>query len=414
MLNADDIDVSAISPEQLTQILTRDGWQVYGGRPDMYSRWRSSESEDATTLVVPVNEQMADYSQLLKQAVKSVVWSGSEAGRILLQILQSARFPGDAIRFRRETSTLSGQIPWPVGESLIVSARLALQASAKTCKSRKSYFGNSNAKLARAYMNSVLMGQTENSSYVVTAYAPAQEPLYENLDEHIESEQMLPGMPTTPYVGRDVTSSLVEALLATQEAISHYEVSSSFSGFEVGVQRGISYEIVTAIQGMLAGSEGADVSVAWEASDRPTFDAPPKSVVLEFEPRWYRILERASHQLAVTSPSEIVTVIGTVTLLDRPRAGQPGVIRIEVISGSPAKNLRVRLEPEQYELALETHRGDAGIVVTGRQERDGRLYWLYDPRDIRAMDIEPLAARVTPRSYLEEPSDPQSSSDDPS
>lgn len=241
-------------------------------------------------------------------------------------------------------------------------------------------------------MASVLMGQTENSSYVITAYAPSNEPLYENL----EVDRPLPGL--APYTGRDVTECLAEALSATREAIDHYESAMSFTGFAAGVDRGVSYEMVTAIQAMLDNSDGADVSIAWELGQEQDIEQLVDPVIIEFEPRFYPILENASYRLASISPPEKVTVIGTVTLLERPSVESPGVIRMEVLSGSPAKKIRVRLDHDQYELALEAHKNDAGVVITGRQEREGRFYWLYDPIDIHVIDIEPLPVRYHRRA----------------
>jgi hypothetical protein len=76
-----------------------------------------------------------------------------------------------------------------------------------------------------------------------------------------------------------------------------------------------------------------------------------------------------------------------VTLLERPKPGVSGVIRLEVITGSQANKLRVRLPEELYELALDAHREDLAISVTGRQEREGMYYWLYDPADIELSTI---------------------------
>lgn len=390
--DVDDEIPALLSPDRIVSVLRRCGWKLYGGRADIYTRWRVSEEQDAASILLPLDRRMADFSELLRQAVRALSKADPVAENLLRRMVESANSPGDAIRFRKETTRTSGTIAWPEGESLISSARLALLASAKTCKSRKAYYGNSNSKLAKAYMASVLMGQTESSSYVITAYAPSSEPLYENLDE----DKFLPGL--APYTGRDVTECLAESLTATREAIEHYESASSFAGFSDGVDRGVSYEMVTAIQAMLDNSDGADVSIAWELGQELNIEQLADPVTVEFEPRFYPILENASHRLASTSPPEKVTVIGTVTLLERPSAESPGVIRVEVLSGSPAKKIRVRLDHDQYELALEAHKNDAGVVITGRQEREGRYYWLYDPTDINLIDIEPLPVRYRRRA----------------
>jgi hypothetical protein len=47
--------------------------------------------------------------------------------------------------------------------------------------------------------------------------------------------------------------------------------------------------------------------------------------------------------------------------------------------------VRVRLAPEQYDLAWSAHRSGDLVQVTGRLEREGNLWWLYDPRDVSTL-----------------------------
>jgi hypothetical protein len=72
----------------------------------------------------------------------------------------------------------------------------------------------------------------------------------------------------------------------------------------------------------------------------------------------------------------------------------PGVIRLDVLSGSLAKKLRVRLEGEHYNLALDAHKDGLGFAVTGRQEREGPYYWLYDPREAELVELPRVAGDV--------------------
>ncbi|MFF5108269.1 hypothetical protein [Streptosporangium sp. NPDC000509] len=371
-----------ISPGDFAAVLRRVGWSQFGGQQGLYSRWRPSGDENAPSLLLPLNEEMADYRDLFQQALAALLKRESQAEKLLMRLGGDARSLGDEIRFRKEVTTIAGAIPWLQGESLINSARLALLASAKSRKSRKAYFGNTNSKFAYAFLGSVLMGQTDNSSYVVTAYAPVDKLFYER---PADEGSTLPGVGS--HTGRDITQTLISSLDATQEAIEHFENSQSMSGFDAGVRNGISYELVLALQGVLENSDGADISVSWKPALNLEEDSQPESAIKEFEPRHIPILEKACNRLAITSASQTVTVMGAVTLLERPNPGSPGVIRIEVVSGSPAKKIRVRLEGQQYRVAFEAHGDERGIVVTGRQEKEGRYYWLYDAQDIQPIDL---------------------------
>jgi hypothetical protein len=76
-----------------------------------------------------------------------------------------------------------------------------------------------------------------------------------------------------------------------------------------------------------------------------------------------------------------------VTVIERPKRGAPGVVRLKVLGGSEAKTLTVRLTEEQFEVATEAIKAERVLSVSGRQEREGRTYWLYDASDLVTMSF---------------------------
>lgn len=364
-------------------MLTESGWQRYGGQQNLYSRWRQPESGDKQTLLVPEDTEMEDYSDLLLQAISKLWRTGDSKTQRLLETAASLRALGDAIKFRKDVRTIRGAIKWAAGEDLIASARKSLSVAAKTRKSKLAYFGNSNSYLARAYLDSVLMGQTEVGSYVVTAYSPP--------DEQFSERKIKPGE-TLPLMGlhsgREMTEQLISVLQVTREVIDHYDDTGSTSGFVDNVSRGFCYELTQAVQALVRDSDGADVSVELQSRQTLFGELRPELVKLEFKPTDYAVLEKAGNALAATVLPKLVTVTGKVTLMGRPEPGQPGVIRLNVISGSRAQKIRVRLNSEDYELALDGHRGDLALRVVGREEIEGRYYWIYDPMSVELVSLE--------------------------
>ncbi|WP_449215631.1 hypothetical protein [Streptomyces alfalfae] len=84
-----------------------------------------------------------------------------------------------------------------------------------------------------------------------------------------------------------------------------------------------------------------------------------------------------------------------MTQLERPKPGEPGVVRLDVFSGSRAKKMRVRLKVEDYDLAVDAHRNNLALRIRGRQEVEGRYFWLYDPEILEFVQIRPEASGVT-------------------
>ncbi|WP_406478888.1 hypothetical protein [Streptomyces platensis] len=326
---------------------------------------------------------MADYRELFIQAISQIWTAGDGRLKKILDQVANAHPLGDEVRFHKEARTLRGTIPWLSGEDLYSGARRSMIVAAKSRKSRQAYYGNSNSYLARSFLDAVLMGQTDVGSYVVTAYVPPDE---------IFTERKVPAGSTAPlsgnHSGREIAKGLVEVLQTTREAVDHFATTGSSHGFIENVSAGLCYEITQAVRDLVRNSDGAEVSVemhlAADLFDPPSIDRHE----LTFTPTDYPILEKAGNLLAATARPQNVTVVGTVTLLNRPTPGSPGVVRLDVLSGTPAKKMRVRLKVEDYDIAVDAHRDNLALKVSGRQEIEGRYYWLYEPTQVELVAFE--------------------------
>jgi hypothetical protein len=208
---------------------------------------------------------MEDYRDLLREVIGRLASTRDPQAERMLGRLGSGDLLRDQVRFRKDVQTVAGAISWPAGEDLVTSARKALVAAAKAQRSRRAYYGNRNSKFAQSYLSSVLMGQTEVGSYVVTALPP--------VDQSFPEKELSPGSSSLAGVashsGRDITERMVSALESTREALDHFFRNSSMAGFDEGIDDGISYEMTQAVKGLLDQSDGADISVEWDILSRP-------------------------------------------------------------------------------------------------------------------------------------------------
>ncbi|MEO3750143.1 hypothetical protein [Streptomyces sp. B6B3] len=374
---------STLTDSKLSQILKRSGWQRFGGQENLYSRWRPAGDHPTISLLLPQDPSAEDYHELFLQAVAKAWKLGDDRLRTLLEKAGTAPSLGDEMRFEKEARSIKGTIQWLAGEDLHAAARKSMAVAAKSRKSKLPYYGNSNSHLARSFLDSVLMGQTEVGSYVVTAYAPP--------DEVYTEKKLKPGdtLPATGrHTGRDITRSLVNVLETTREAVDHFAETGSSAGFIESVGRGFCFEITQAVRDLVRDSDGAEVSVEMTVGADLFSEEHLESHRLEFSPADYPILETAGNVLAATSRPQTVTVVGSVTLLERPKPGHPGVIRLDVLGGTTARKMRVRLKAEDYDLAVDAHRDNLAMKMRGRQEIEGRYYWLYDPDQIELIAME--------------------------
>jgi hypothetical protein len=334
---------------------------------------------------VPLDTTKPDYDELLSDALSSLTALHADAVQNVLRALTLR--PGDELKFRKHSDTPLGTIRWDRGRSLIEAASDTLVASAKASSDRRPAFRNSNWFIAREFLQSILMGQTEVGSYVVTAYAPPDRQLFER-----ESQKRAGTRPSSHeiHTGREVVEVMAGALQVTREAIDQFRQSNRVEEFDDTVEHGVSRELAVAVQKLVNESDGASVTVEWSQDFDglllPTGSVRTGVTEVEFSPTDYSVLERVSSRLASATDSHHVTVVGSVEVLTR-KVGTVGVVAINVMRGAAAKKIRVRLPVNQYELALEAHRRMEAIKVTGRLERSGNYYWLYDADDVEIVEL---------------------------
>ncbi|GGV67112.1 hypothetical protein GCM10010294_21530 [Streptomyces griseoloalbus] len=387
-MNAPDFEEIArhLTDQQLALALKSNGWQKFGGQEDLYSRWRPvvQNGERVRGLLLPQDTETDDYFELLSQAVAQAWNMGDPKIRSILERAAVVHSLGDEVKFHKETQSRRGTIPWIAGEDLHAGAQKSMVVGAKTRKSKAAYFGNANSFLAKSFLDSVLMGQTEVGSYVITAYVPPEE---------VYTERKVNPGETMPLVGRhtgrEITLGMVDALSAARESVDHFKVSGSTHGFVENVRRGFCYELTQAVRSLIRDSDGAEIEVELNSVEDLFTDTPAQRHKLEFSPSDYSALETAGNVFAANAAAEYVTVLGAVTQLERPKTGEPGVVRLDVFSGSRAHKMRVRLKVEDYDLAVDAHRNNLALRISGRQEVEGRYYWLYDPEILELVQIRP-------------------------
>lgn len=400
----DSLDAERIDPDELTLLLQNSGWSHRGGRDGLYSRWVAPEARvdprGPDSLLVPLDRTRADFADLMDDAIAVLRDLAQYRREWVLPIVKHLiAVPGDEIKFRKSVSTVRGAISWPIGEELYSSARGALLAGAKSRMSRQAYFGQKNGRFAHRFLESVLMGQTEEGSYVVTAFAPPTQEFPEKTPK--PGEEALPTVAS--YTGREIVEPMLGALEATQAAVDHYQRTNSLSGFEESVRAGVSREMTDAVLGMVRDAESAEITVEWSPQVPILDGSAPQSKTLTFSGGIAPLLERASLKLSTTTPSTWVTVSGWVTVVARPKRRESGIVRLNVQSGSKASSIQVRLTEDQFEVAAGAIAHGQALTVSGRQEKEGNRYWLYDADDVEAITLAPKQRRSRTNSDNQDP-----------
>lgn len=364
---------------ELTAALRRFGWEPSGGIAGLFETWRATDGR-SDELLVPLDPRRADFRDLLAVARSRLIgWDAPSVGRFFDDLEGSRRAQLDKTSFEKESALPRGMITWLDGEDLFAAAKGALTAAAKATRAARRYHGNASSYLSKQFLEAAIMGQTEVGSFVVTALSPAEQRFHYSKAESDRSEGYDSGLTTVS--GRTVVAKLESALTATRNALDEYRQSPHVQVFEEAVRHGVSYELVKALSTISAGSSESAVKISFSS-----LNAPTREVEVAFTAPDASVLTRAANHLAADRAPEMVQVSGHVTLLDRPQPGESGVVRLRVTSGADVNVVRVRLDANEYESALEAHRQDVQLVVSGSLEREGHYFWLYDASDITLED----------------------------
>jgi hypothetical protein len=359
----------------MATLLDHFDWHRVGGMPGLFDVWAAADGK--SEVVLPLDPARADFARLLAVAEREVsARLGGEGSRYLelLKISEAAAL--EQTHWQKQTSVSAGLIPWDQGEILYASARGMLLASAKSTREPKMYHGNSSAFLAKRFMEECLMGQTAVGSFIITAHTPSDMRFHLSKTSEDNAHIATPNQIQTAS-GREIMDTFERGLELARECLDQYRTRPNLDVFVEAVPLGLSYEFVKAL-GETARDGDAAIEVIRGEASRPraqrefVFDAVEAPILDNVAVRFSQAYE----------PTD-VTLTGDVVVLSHVASSEDRVIRLHTDPGSYVNRARVRLNAKQYALALEAHRSDQRIQISGRLEREGNVYWLYAPNDIR-------------------------------
>jgi hypothetical protein len=229
------------------------------------------------------------------------------------------------------------------------------------------------------------MGQTDIGSFVITAYTPAAQRFYisRSAQESTADRQGLPWGESDSLTGRAILETFVRALKSVRSGLDEYKRRPEINLFLATVEDGVSYELTKALgETTRSGDAAIQISLQVPGTDRQTVTE------VAFDSVEAPILDSVANSFALDPEPQDVTLVGEVTLLSRSLGIPDRVVRLDIEEGAEIRKARVRLSADQYDQALEAHRQEASLRVSGSLEREGRLYWLYGANNVSVVPNE--------------------------
>lgn len=360
-----------VSLLQLQSYLVSKQWSMEGTLRQVATIWRRSDDSDAE-VVLPAAESLKDFEQRISDALNSI--AEQEQRPVSEVLIDVRRAFADLIAVRViHDDTSEGTIPINDGVLLVARARDMLKSAALALYAKRRQFSGHPTDEAKAYLDSLLLGQTEIGSYVINVFAPIPPAQASSTPE---------GFPTVP-LATAVTASLASGLEALSAATTDYGQRHDLSAFDSAVQRGASSNLCDALLGLSGQDRKRAFEIRISAARSPMFEGENK--VFAFDAKQVTALAKASEYYKDTYVLPDRTVTGVIKRLDRPVGSETGTVMVATKITDQDKHVAIELGAADYDLAIMAHRQHEVVSCAGDIHVTPRTAKLLNPRDFRVL-----------------------------
>ena len=350
--------------------------------------------DEMTQLVLPMNKDFADYHERNKDMVVNLAkFENRPPHQVLTDLLTD---PADIIRFRViNNNTSSGTISLKDGFDLIKSARDMIYTAACDVIQPEYYHKRLGFKTADLFISNCRLGQTEHGSFVASVICPFAD---NDSDDFIQTSPFSLIEEYDITFTRQVTRKLVNSLNTIKKAIENDQTDILFNKIPL-VDKYMMFEKNEPISGnfvesLLALNESAeetDVVISVSSSpNAPAADFGPKSQI-RFNKGHRSGLEYIARRLKpasqITLEDIFVSRISETKAEADLNSRNEGEVLLSFldVNEKPVKAW-VKLDKNQYNIALDAHRKGQQIRLKGILHSTRRSHTITNVSDFKLLD----------------------------
>ena len=369
--------LAALAPFEVAAYLRSRGWQEH---TEHSQEWASFTLGGDYEVSLPLSTDLRDFPYRMFDALKTLeVVESRDQLEILADLKASA---SDVVRVRlTDPDAQDGSLPLERAADVISRSFDMMFSVACSAVEPKYFYPSRKPRPASDYMKNVRMGQTERGSFVVTILSRVTPALSHSQER---DEEAMPA----PFE-RQVTQLLSSALHAISDSAKVAAATGDIKPFESSVTHGVSANLCDALAGMseVEGSQrDVEVSLAW-ARVRPAKQGPLLRYRLgrDIVP----VLREVARVFKSRAPQEEFEVRGPIfrVVRDPPSAPEGEVTIAGFVDGSP-RNIWAHLAENEYLLAADAFKNRQLVSVSGVLRKEGRRYWLHNPKNFRLLSPE--------------------------
>jgi hypothetical protein len=377
---------SAIRPEALLRFLTVNNWKE-ARRVEGELIVLSKTNKHGTTQLVwmPTSDQYTDYAPMVAKLVKTVSEVEDKSELQLLDDLETVA-TGDVIRVRSYNPLDEQDYTLPLGDgvNLLSRARLIALAGAASAVKMSAVHPRWPYLEANQFVRNLRLGQTERGSYLIRLISPISE-------QPRQDEGQFAGMPDAEPFSRRAVVEMIRGLNALRHAANDNRKRGKFffNSFLEAVPLGVSAnlcEAVTSADDETLLLRPIEIGVTWSYAVSRTDNLPTAGV--HFDSSIIPFIKEAAQEFRARNP-EVLTLNGWVHILERGSRPGPGQIRMYSKVDDRIRAIRIELEKDAYDLAIDAHKRGSLVIVTGTLiVENGYIYRLEKPTDFRIIEQE--------------------------
>ena len=360
-----------VSPIMMRAYLEARGWQHTETWRNRIMVWSITNGEQVSEALIPLREQSDAYAVRISEVL--ALLSEVEESSQLVVYYDLIGAGADVIRLRPLNGV--GQSGWTLSESVefLTRARDLVAAAARSAErpGEPVYRGRASGQVTD-YVRSVrpLTGYEAGPELILHSLVPAGYGVQADLGDAIRA----------PF-SRQAIIALNDGLReADRTALAVLGGDKISEVFEEAPAQGVSANLCDAVAALARHGHGIGVSLAW-AAVRP---ADAYDGEFRFSESTSDVFMQGAELLRQNSPSPNEHVIGEIVGLDRQRREEfdgQSVLVCE-LDGRPVA-LQVQFDAPDYDEVWRAFRDSITISVDGDIHREGRRYFLQNPRNFK-------------------------------
>jgi hypothetical protein len=377
--------VRKVSPSDLKRYLWAHGWQMISTKRTDLIKFKSplefniEGRKEHYEILVPLNEKISDFFRMIEIAIEDIsLYYNKGFDDILSNIL----YFGDTYEIGVVSEgTSKGAMPLSRGIQLYehwsdtIAYALCASLSPMTKK-----FARQN-KDAKNYVERSLIGNNLPGSFIATVYCPLPYP----------KDKTLSGNLSNP-LGREATLHILRGLQYLNESTIEGDAEPIIENYQMG----FNFNMCGSLSKLIDVSEGGKlgINVILESA----YEIPKDIVHTRFilDSSYKKYLDDAQEALNDVEieddplPTE-QELEGYVIQLKRDPNDEERTIKLIATAKGVSNVLPVKtiLNEEMYQVAIDAHRNQQKVSISGILEKIGRFWYLKKPSNLRIDEDRP-------------------------